>query len=291
MSDLGAGEIVKEVAAGSRGALRRVFGSALTEYGEMLADSVKLWRFRNLLRIRDKVDRIVQERGDVPEAALKALPFGDAMRTIEVASQEDDDDVQELWARLIVKAAESETPRINKLHIELLRSLSPADTALLELLHPSILGRMFHTGEEVEAFNNEMNAKADAKWRRFSEEDRAVSVQNLLRLRCISSVPRPFIANGVLKNVRSRELRIDGALVDARKFEAMLGNLVQLIHQANGVVEYDTKSPIPLSRAGWSGPSVMNHIMVPELNHMLTALGQEFMKAATLDRTKGKGED
>jgi hypothetical protein len=285
MSDLGSSEIVKEVAGGSRGALRRAFGSALTEFGEMLADSVKLWRFQNLLRIRDKVDRIVQER-DVPEAAFKALPFGDSMRTIEAASQEDEDDVQELWARLIVKAAESDTPQINKLHIEILRSLAPADTALLELLHPSVVNREFQSGAEIQAFNNEMNARADAKWRKFGEEDRAVSVQNLFRLRCITSLPRPFIANHVLQQIRSREFRIDGAVVDPQRFEKMLGDLVTLIHQSSGTIPYDASQPVPLVRRGWFGPAEMGQIMVPELNHMLTPLGQEFMKAVTMDQAE-----
>ena len=210
MSDFGAGEIVKEVASGGRGAMRRVFGPALTEFGEMLADSMKLWRFKNLLRIQGKVDRIAKERS-IPAAALNALPFGDSMRTIEGASQEDEDDVQEVWARLIVKAAASETPKVNKLHIELLQSLSPADTALLELLYPSVVGREFTTQAEIEAFNGEMNSKAETTWRKFPEEDRAVSVQNLLRLRCITSIPRTFMADHVLQQIRNRQLGVDGA--------------------------------------------------------------------------------
>lgn len=285
ISDLGVGEVVAQVAGGSRGALRRVFGSALTEFGEMLTDSVRLWRFRNLLRIREKVDRIVQER-DVPESAFQALPFGDSMRTIEGASQEDDDDVQELWARLIVKAAESDTPKINKLHIEILRSLAPADTALLELLHPSVVNREFALGAEVQAFNDEMNARADAKWRKFSEKDRAVSVQNLTRLRCITSLPRTFNAERVLQQIRSREFQIDGAVVDPKRFERMLTDLVTLIYQSSGAIPYDATQPVPLMRQSWFGPAQVGQIMVPELNHMLTPLGQEFMNAVTIDQSK-----
>lgn len=290
MSDLSASEIVNVVAESGRSALRRVFGPALTEFGEMLADNVKLWRFKNLLRISKKVDRIVQER-NVPEAAFKALPFGDSMRTIEAASQEDEDDVQELWAQLIVKAADTATPKINKLHIEILRALTPADTALLALLYPSIANRQFRLGAEVEAFNNEMNNRADAKWRKFSEEDRAVSVQNLFRLRCITSLPRPFVADHVLKQIRSREIRIDGAVVDQQRFAKMLNDLVTLIHQSSGALPYDTTQPVPLIQQSWVGTAEVGRIMVPELNHMLTPLGQEFMKAVTMDRTKDQGDD
>ncbi|PNQ74358.1 hypothetical protein BA950_14930 [Erythrobacter sp. SAORIC-644] len=282
MSDFGAGEIVKEVASGGRGAMRRVFGPALTEFGEMLADSMKLWRFKNLLRIQGKVDRIAKERS-IPAAALNALPFGDSMRTIEGASQEDEDDVQEVWARLIVKAAASETPKVNKLHIELLQSLSPADTALLELLYPSVVGREFTTQAEIEAFNGEMNSKAETTWRKFSEEDRAVSVQNLLRLRCITSIPRTFMADHVLQQIRNRQLGVDGALVDPRRFEKMLGDLVALIHQSSGAMSYDATKPVPLMRKSWFGATQVGEITVPELNHMLTPIGEAFMKAVTLE--------
>jgi len=281
MSESGVGEIVKEVVSGGRGALRRAFGPALTEFGEMLADNARFWRFSNLLKIREKVERIVKER-NVPEDAMSMLPFGDAIRTIEAASEEDEDDVQELWARLIIKAAEGKATKINKLHIDILRSLAPADTALLELLHPSILNRIFSSEVEIEAFNSEMNAKADAKWRKFSEGDRAVSVQNLLRLRCITSVPRPFVASNVLQEIGGREFRTNGAIVDPLRFEKMLGDLVTLIHQASGSIPYDASRPIPLVIGSNFFPNPRWQLMVPELNHMLTPIGEEIMRAVTL---------
>lgn len=278
-------EALKEVTSGGRGALRRMFGSALTEFGEMLGDQMKVWRFKNLLRLRDKIDRIAIDR-DVPPELFQALPFGDAMRTIEAASQEDDEDVQQLWAQLIVRAAtQSDRPSINKLHIEILRSIGPADSALLELLHPSITTREFASKSEVAEFNSEMDAKAEGRWRQFSEEERAVSIQNLIRLRCITATPRMFFAEGVLKHYSDRERRISGALIDERKFQDMLTRLLSLIYQASGAVEYETKGPIPLHyKTAWgSGHGAFGHITVPEFNHMLTPLGSEFMKAVTLE--------
>ena len=282
-------EALKEVASGGRGALRRAFGSALISFGDMLDDQMKLWRFRNLLGIRDKVDRIRSER-HIPDDLLQALPFGDAMRTLDAASQEDEDDVQELWARLIVRVTtSSERPRINKLHVELLRSLTPADSALLELLYPSIAGRRFKTVEEINAFSVEMNAKAEAKWRKFSEHDCAVSVQNLIRLRCITATPRVLNADRTLIQFNDRERRIRGALVDPHRFNEVLTQLIQLIYQAAGAVAYDEFSPVALHSQGWLGAAKVGEIDVPELNHMLTPLGLEFMRAVTLDKVRGQG--
>jgi hypothetical protein len=140
------------------------------------------------------------------------------MRTLDAASQEDEDDVQELWAKLIVKAATaSDKPSINKVHIEILRLLTPADSALLELLHPSIVGREFKSPNELKSFNEQMHAKAEGKWRQFPEEARAVSVQNLIRLRCITATPRVLNADRVLQEFVGRDRYNRGALVDPKR--------------------------------------------------------------------------
>jgi len=286
-------DALKEVIGGGRGALRRMFGPALSEFGEMLGDHMKVWRFSNLLRLRDKIDRIAADR-NVPSELFTALPFGDAMRTIEAASQEDDDDVQQLWAQLIVRATtKSEQPSINKLHIEILRSLGPADSALLDLLYPSIIGREFRSKPEVAEFNQEMDVKAESRWRQFNEQDRGVSIQNLIRLRCITATPRMFYADGVLKRFSDRERHISGAIIDEQKFQEMLSRLLSLIYQASGAVEYDTKNPIPLHyNNAWSiGHGAFGHITVPEFNHILTPLGVEFMKAVTLEATDVRKDD
>jgi len=277
-------EAAKELAAGGRGALRRAFGPALTDFGTMLSDQMKLWRFQNLLKIREKVDRLVSER-NVPEDLLGALPFGDAMRTLEAASQEDTDEIQELWARLIVKAAsETEEPSVNKVHIEILQSLTPADSALLDLLFPAATDRTFTSMDEIKAYEDQMNAKAERTWRRFGEEARAVSVQNLSRLRCITALPRPVNADHVLRAFPDRDRRIDGALVDPSRFSQLLTALIQLIYQAAGAIPYDATAPVQLHRqGGWYIP--FGELKVPELNHMLTPLGVEFMKAVTLNES------
>lgn len=249
---------------------------------------MKAWRFRNLVRIQEKIDRLASERQIAPQL-FKALPFGDAMRTVEAASEEDKDDVQQLWAKLIVKATtEGDRPSVKKLHIEILRSISEVDSALLDLLYPGIANREFHSKGEVAEFNAEMNIKAESRWRQFSEEDRKVSIQNLIRLRCITATPRMLVADGVLKQFNDRERRLHGAIVDQRNFEKLLTKLLSLIYETSGAVDYDHTGPIPLHyKSAWGfGHGQFGQITVPEFNHMLTPLGLEFMKAVTLDNVK-----
>lgn len=282
LGEAGAG-VVKEVLNGGRGALKRVFGGALVTLGEMIDDRMKVWRFGNLVKLRDKVERIAAER-DLPEDLFKALPFGDAMRTIDAASQEDEDDVQEMWARLIVKAAsEAEEPSVKKLWIEVLKALSPADTALLELLPRGLAGRQFNSAQEIQQFNQEINAKAEGKWRTFSEGERAVSIQNLVRLRCIAPTPQPLNAGNLLKVVRSRELKIDGAVVDPRQMEAVLTAILERIYQVSGALPTKQRASIPLYLKGAFGMQPFGEFSAPELNYLLTPLGESLMDAVTLN--------
>lgn len=278
-------EVALELAKGGRGALRRAFGGALTEFGNMLSDQMRYWRLTNILRIREKVDRLANEH-QVPDALFQALPFGDAMRTLEAASQEDEPDVQELWAGLIVRAASSDRPAINKLHIELLRSITPVDASLLEVLYPSIAGMSFASRKEIEEFNEKVSAKAEEKWHKFSEDDRAISIQNLIRLRCITATPRSIDANGLLQLFSDRARGVSGGLVDPRQFEKFMAQLIERIYQAAGAIPYDAHSPVTIYRKGAFGVSQVGELNVPELSYMLTPMGAEFMKAVTLDKSR-----
>jgi hypothetical protein len=276
-------EALKELAGGARGALRRAFGDALSTFGDMLDDRMKLWRFENLLKIQRRVDQIVQERNVAPEL-LKSLPFGDSMRVLEAASQEDEEAIQDLWARLVLKASIGPNAHhVSKIHIELIRSLTPPDRALLELLYPSVVGKLFASAEEVRSYSDSLNQRANSSWRLFDGEERSVSVQNLTRLRCITATPRLLRADGMLREFYDRERRISGALVDARKFEALLKDLLGLIYQTSGAMPYDTESPIPLSDSAGVELRSFGQIEVPELNHMLTPLGIKLMEAVTLE--------
>lgn len=290
MSGPGA-EVAKEVAGGARSALKAALGPALEEFGQMLGDQVKFYRFTNLLRLQDKINRICDNRG-IAHETIRALPIGDSIRTLEAASLEETEEVQELWARLVVRAATAESPRIDKLYIEILSALSPADTALLALLDGAPHQRNFKSREEVEAFNSEQNAAAEATWRRFDPMVRQVSVQNLSRLRCITFTPRLLNAENLLHPVpRARGQLHSGsrALVEPKKFESVLSQLLELIFRTSGARDYEHTSPLPLHyTAGLGfGRSFGASIEVPEFNYMLTTLGQSLMQAVKVRDRRG----
>src|SRR5690554_553862 len=80
-----AGQIAIDTAKDSRKAIGVLLGDAVREFGLTLGDQAKFHRFKNLVRIMDRVEAIGRQRGYSPEQ-MRALPFGEAVRVIEAAS-------------------------------------------------------------------------------------------------------------------------------------------------------------------------------------------------------------
>lgn len=293
MSDLeaemakAAGQIAVDTAKDSRKAISVLLGDAVREWGLTLGDNARFFRFKNLTRIMDRVEAISRERGYTPEQ-MKALPFGEAVRVIEAASDEDEDEVQELWSRLIVNAS---TPNIGvsarKVYVDLLKSLSPTEAVFLDLLSKN--GReQFHSLDQLKEFNANAQKDFSEQWHSIGLHDREAGIQNLLRLRCIAVRPQPLDANNVLGRVpddRSHRFSSfnEWSYVDARKFGKVLEQLLEQIWIAGGGAEYKPGKGVPLNGFGFGGFGRQLMIEVPELNYHLTSLGKSLMIACSLE--------
>ena len=275
-------QVIVETVRDSRALLGKLFGSAVAEFGGMLGDQMRYWRFRNLNRILSRVGEITRSRGHEVERLL-SLGFGDAFQTIEAASFEEEEEVQELWARLIANAVSpNSTITIKKVYIELLKSLSSAEATFLELLGEcESKGRWSNPGE-LKTFNEEMNKLADLRWRRYDADAQKTAIQNLVRIRCIAFRPRPLNADRLLAEV-PREL-IQGnsnrwSLIDPRRFQEFITELANMMLTAVGVREFDTSKSIPLQGGIGFGFGRALSVEVPEMNFMLTALGRDLLSA------------
>lgn len=276
-------EIAVDSAADARKGLAYVFGEAASEFGGMLGDTMRFYRFKNMIGILGKMRVIIEARG-IPAGEVKALPFGDALRSIEAASYEENEDVQDLWARLLANATTADAGAgIKKLHVDLLKSIGSSEAHLLNLLH-MFQSRYFRSQDEVRAFSEEMNAAASNGWRQFSEEERRSAVLNLVRLRCITFRPRQFNPTRMFAEL-PREMSFSHfdkwCAIDPKKFEELLVEISDLILATGGAKDYAPMESIPLGRPGIFSQSF--YLKVPEMNHLLTPLGSDLMQACRLD--------
>lgn len=283
----------EEISKDIRTLLGRLFGPAVSELGQTLGDQARYFRFKNLARIMTKVQANQAARGLPPEAT-KALPFGDALRTIEAASYEEDETVQDFWAKLIANATSPDGDgTIKKVYIEILKSLSAPEAVLLDFLWTCEKRNLFNNREEVEAFNERMNAIAKERWRVFPNEVRQIATQNLERIRCITFRPRPLHVQGLFGNL-PREMTGSShgwAVVNVREFQKLLEQLGDIIFAAAAVKGYRSQDSIPLqSQNPWAIGFHGVAITVPEMNFMLTALGTDLMRACE-EANKSGGEE
>jgi hypothetical protein len=157
------------------GFLSKVIGGALIELGGTLQDWAKYFRYKNLLRIQDRVEEIHASRQ--LQGKTTPIPPRYAIPLIQRASEEDDPTIQELWAALIANATDPNRHlNLNKVLLDVLASIEPLDVAILRFLKSQ--GWLMHRnvpggGVNVAGLVMQVGAK---------ESDVRLSLQNLNRL-------------------------------------------------------------------------------------------------------------
>jgi hypothetical protein len=254
--------------------LNGAFGPACRELGQAFTEQMRFWRFKNAVKILEKTQTIVAQRGLKPEQ-IKALGFGEGLLLLEAASLEEDDTVQEMWARLMANAVDPETAtKPEKVYIEILKSLSSREVAFLLLLWKLEARQRLRGTAEYNSFTSDVSVLAEKKWRRFPADERAISVQNLVRLRCVTYRAKPIDINSLFARVpvegRSNPFasRQRWAVVDPSKLERIIKELVQRQLTASGLADF------PSGGTGSAFPGAL-----PEADFALTPLGIGLLRA------------
>ncbi|MEX2163257.1 MAG: Abi-alpha family protein [Sulfuricaulis sp.] len=173
-----AGGKALEVAEKVGAFLNKVVGDAVVELGGAVHDWARLFRYKNLLRLQDKVEEIHRERKlqgkSIPVAPRFAIPL------LQAASQEDDESIQDMWAGLIANSTDpGRRLQPKKIFTEILSSIEPIDAQILKYL--SSQGWLMHRNVP----NGGITLAKIQSALGNSEDDIRLSLQNLHRLGCI----------------------------------------------------------------------------------------------------------
>lgn len=115
-----------------RDTFNRLLGPVADELGGILADPVRVFRFRQSVRLLEKVKRLAEEAG----FELNAVPLKSLLPILENASTEDDEDLHDRWANLLANAArELGDQRIYATFADILRLLTPDQARLVDVIH------------------------------------------------------------------------------------------------------------------------------------------------------------
>ena len=191
MLDPGQRQLARDVAFGvAQGVLKPVHDLLLdlcrpvvAELSEAWQTDVRVWRVeraaRHAQRVRELLEPLGINRRDVP------LRF--FLRTVEEASMEEDDELQDMFAALLASAANADVPQVHPSFVDILRQLTVRDAKLLLLVAGMQLELSGHAPyEPVSAFT--IRGRSDAAGfdkHECGESDFRVSADTLVRLRLL----------------------------------------------------------------------------------------------------------
>lgn len=180
---------VQEVAKTSDTAMKlgdSYFGEAIKELGMTFADTVKTFRYKNYLRQLDKIEAIHKERNI--QGKPVPLPLRYSIPLIEKMSMEEDETIQDLWAKLTANATDPDRRmNVKKVYIDILSQLEPLDVEILNQLNKKRFKLKLEEEKTTVSSGflvGDLCADNDAP-----KEEILLSLQNLSKLGCIEISP------------------------------------------------------------------------------------------------------
>lgn len=179
----------KAIDAGQKfgGFISRFVAGSIEQGMGIFEDKLKYMRWERQLRLMQRADQLLQKIGLTQPTRPIALKL--AIPLLEAASLEDDDYLQDLWAKLLVNAANSGSRvTLQRAYIAVLEQLTPLEAAILQKIYALPYDATRHDGVEVGKLPNTVAVgKDDGRQDTLLEppEDIRLALANLARLGCI----------------------------------------------------------------------------------------------------------
>jgi hypothetical protein len=250
---------ITPLSEGAVGFVRRIFGPAASEVGEALADHFRAYRARNMRQILEKAQLLAEGN------KIEALPPRFSIPLIESASLEDDPDLQEMWASLLVSAARGTSSKY-KIFVDIMSQIGPDEAHFLSELFPTDDRHLFalDKGSSLRAalFNQ---VKQSIDWANPKEEGDALRVVDWL-------LDYDFGWPAVVRSARSYWPNEDqpGRTHIIEKHNEFQHSLTIDVLSRQKLIEHFEFDFSP----GWASPKVDGYFM--------TSLGVEFVSACRI---------
>jgi len=115
----------------AKGFLQKLINPSIEEIGLLVADNIRLWRYKNQLRIIHKAETYIRENN----IEIKQIPVKILIPLLEGASLEEDNSLRDRWAALLVNYADSSNDMSTTIFPDILIQLSPKDAIMLDFMY------------------------------------------------------------------------------------------------------------------------------------------------------------
>ncbi|CAM3819513.1 Abi-alpha family protein [Flavobacterium gelidilacus] len=160
--------------------IEKMIAAPIMEGTGIFTDKIKYWRFKNQVTIIEKARQFLKEKGiDVP----KKIPIKDVTTLLEYASFEEDEIMQDSWAKLLANTLDPKN-QFNACHIfsQLLNQLSIDDFHIIKF----IFSKSFFMSSEDRPYFEKIELVRNSS---TDYQTTMLIIDNLLRLRLIEEQP------------------------------------------------------------------------------------------------------
>lgn len=172
------------------GFVAKVFKEPIRDAVGIIGDRLKFMRWERQVRLADRVNEILSQRRVIE---TKAVPPKLALPILENASLEDNNELQDLWARLLANSMDpSFTEEVRFAFIEIIKSLNPLDVKVLQAFYNS-LSKQSIDWDSITNYSVKKQQLCESL--SISPKDYEVSMYNLFRVQCLA----PAIIKGGVK--------------------------------------------------------------------------------------------
>lgn len=167
----------------------KFISGSLEQASGIWEDKLKYRRYENQIKLMIKAEFLLKKVGI--STPTKTIPDKVVIPLFEYASVEEDEYLQEMWARLLVNAGNKDSHiNINLTYVEILKSLSSLEAKILNTLYSVSFNEALHDGLSTKNLPNKTSInppkeEVDDKDFNLSKEI-IFSLANLDRLGCLS---------------------------------------------------------------------------------------------------------
>ena len=167
--------------------LGRIVKGPIVEMVGILEDRVKFARWERQIALIDKAEKIMTARG--MKKPTRELPLNFAVPLLTAAVLEEDDDLQDIWAKLLVNAGDASTEmELRTAFVEILRGMSAFDVRNLSKLAEATIAAPSDKPKYVSTMklpHSSEHFPGSLQGDPNISRDVSISLANLMRLGCI----------------------------------------------------------------------------------------------------------
>lgn len=124
---IAAGEITAEVARGGMKLIKNLLGESFKAAGDLAADQVRFWQWKNRLRIATLAKKRMESEG----IAVRVVPPGFLLPLLEAVGNVEEPELQELWSRLLASAVADRDSQ-HPMFVQTLKRMNAVDAVALK---------------------------------------------------------------------------------------------------------------------------------------------------------------